>query len=266
MTRIINVVSNKSQETRRVKKNLAEKLNQRGFAISPKFEHEAELTISIGGDGAFLKTVHQNRFPKMPIVGINTGTLGFFQEINPNEIDEFLEDYERGHYKTTEIKLLKAEVVTKGRTFTLHGVNEINLKGEPSKIIQMNVYIDGNHLEKFAGDGMMVCTPTGSTAYNMSLGGAIVHQAVKAMQLTPMAPINSAAYRSLASSLVVPESIEILMRPLARYKNSSRVVVDGTERNYYNLVEVKFTVSDQIIRVLHFKKDFYWHNLKDKFL
>lgn len=266
MNRIINVVSNKNYETKKVKRKLISKLETRGYEVSPSFDTNAELTISIGGDGAFLKTVHENRFPRMPIVGINTGTLGFFQEIDPDEIDEFLDDYELGRYKTTEINLLKAEVVTKGRTFNLHGVNEISLKGQPSKIIQMNVYIDGNHLEKFAGDGMMISSPTGSTAYNMSIGGAVIHQAVKAMQMTPMAPINSKAYRSLGSPLIVPQSTQIVIRPLARYKNSSRVVVDGTEKTYYKLNEVRFTVSDLVIKTIQFKKDFYWHNLKDKFL
>ena len=262
----INVVSNRSYETRQVRRRLIDELNRRGYHVPKKFDHKAELTISIGGDGAFLKAIHNNRFPKMPIVGINTGTLGFFQEIHPQELSEFLDMYEAGIYEEEKITLLEGKVFTKGRVFTLNAVNEIILKGEPSKIIQMNVFIDNNHLQRFAGDGMMVATPIGSTAYNLSLGGSIVHTGLNSMQLTPMAPINSKAYRSLQSSLVAPPDTLISLVPTRRYKDNSTVVVDGEEKSFYNMERLELTMSDHVITKLAFKKDFYWHNIKDKFI
>ncbi len=263
---LINVVSNTNFETRRVKAELIEKLHSRGFNVSKGFDNDAELTISIGGDGAFLKAVHNNRFPKMPIVGINTGTLGFFQEIDPDKMDEYLDLYEKKEYEVEETPLLKAEVFTKNKKFILYSVNEIVLKGRNSKIIQMDVLIDGNHLQSFAGDGMMVSSPLGSTAYNFSLGGAIIYSNLSSLQLTPIAPLNSKAYRSLSSSLVVPGDIKILLKPTSRYKNHSLIVVDGTEKEYWDLLKVEITMSHKRIKRILFKKDFYWHNLKDKFL
>lgn len=262
----INVLSNRSFETRRVRRELIEKLELRGYYVSQKFEHDSELTISIGGDGAFLKAIHSNKFPKMPLVGINTGTLGFFQEVHPREIDKFLDRYEDGQYHIESLRLLEAKVFTKGRVFTLNGVNEIILKGEPSKIIQMNVFVDNNHLQRFAGDGMMVATPIGSTAYNLSVGGSIVHSELDSMQITPMAPINSKAYRSLTSSLIAPPDTVISLVPTRRYKDESVVVVDGEEYYYYNMERVELTISDHVIKKLSFNKNFYWNNLKDKFL
>lgn len=263
---LINVVSNTNFETRKVKTELIEKLQERGFKVAKGFDHEAELTISIGGDGAFLKAVHNNRFPKMPIVGVNTGTLGFFQEISPEDIDEFLDCYETGKYKTEEISMVRADIYTKGKKFTVHAINEIILKGRNSKVIQMDVLIDNNHLQSFAGDGVMVSSPVGSTAYNFSLGGAIVYTSLHSLQLTPIAPLNSRAYRSLKSSLVVPGDIKILLKPTSRYKNHSLLVIDGQEKEYWDLIKVELTISNKWIKRLLFKKDFYWHNLKDKFL
>ena len=263
---LINVVSNTNFETRKVKSELIEKLNERGYKVAKGFDHEAELTISIGGDGAFLKAVHNNRFPKMPIVGVNTGTLGFLQEINPDGLDEFLDLYEKGEYETEDTCMVRADIFTKNKKFTLHAVNEIVLKGRNSKIIQMDVLIDNNHLQSFAGDGMMVSTPLGSTAYNFSLGGAIIYSNLHSLQLTPIAPLNSKAYRSLYSSLVVPGNIKIVLKPTQRYKNHSLIVVDGQEKEYWDLVKVELTMSNRWIKRILFKKDFYWHNLKDKFL
>lgn len=263
---LINVVYNTNYETRKVKNELIKKLNQRGYKVSKRFDHDAELTISIGGDGAFLKAIHNNRFPKMPLVGINTGHLGFFQEISPDEMDEFLDRYEAGDYKIEEISMVRADIYTKNRKFTLHAVNEIIIKGKHSKIIQMDVYIDDNHLQKFAGDGVMVSSPVGSTAYNFSLGGSIVHTSLHSLQLTPIAPLNSRAYRSLKSSLIVSGDTKIKLDPQSRYKNSTIIVVDGDEKEYWDLMKVEITMSNKWIKRILFKKDFYWHNLKDKFL
>lgn len=264
--RLINVVSNSNYETRKVKSDLINKLYAKGFTVSKGFDHEAELTISIGGDGAFLKAVHNNKFPKMPIIGINTGTLGFFQEIKPEEIDEFIDRYIEGDYREEEFAMVKGEIYTRKRKFILHAVNEIMLKGRHSKVVQMEVFIDGNHLQSFAGDGIMVSSPVGSTAYNFSLGGAIVHTSLHSLQLTPIAPLNSTAYRSLKSSLIVPGSTKITLNLPSRYKNSSLLVVDGDEFEYWDLEKVELTMSNKWIKRLLFKKDFYWHNLKDKFL
>lgn len=264
--KLINVVSNKNNKTRRVKKDLFEKLESRGYKISQEFDHDAELTISLGGDGSFIKTVQLNHFPKTPIVGINTGTLGFFQEIDPNKIDDFLDLYEQGKYHTEEDKLIRVKIFTKNKLFTEHVINEVVLKGKNSKIVQMQVYINEHHLQIFAGDGMMVSSPIGSTAYNMSVGGSIVYTTLESMQITPIAPIHSSAYRSLLSSLVVDGNTKITLKPTSRYTNGCIVLIDGYEKEYWNLQKVEITLSDKYVKRLVFKEDFYWQNLKDKFI
>ena len=264
--KIINVVSNSNFESRKVRADLMENLKKRGYEVAKQFNQMASLTISIGGDGAFLKAIHKNNMPTMPLVGINTGHLGFFQEINPKEIKEFLDSYEAGNYEVEEMPLVYAEVITKNRKFILYALNEIVLKGKASKIIQMDVFIERNHLQKFVGDGIIISTPVGSTAYNYSLGGAIVYPTLESLQIMPIAAINSSAYRSLGSSVLVPGDTIITLKPEARYKNHSIIVVDGEEHEYNDLYKVEFKIAPKKITRLVFKKDFYWNNLKDKFL
>ena len=121
---------------------LTEKLRQRGFIVSEKYDDDAELNICVGGDGAFLRAVHRNKFPTIPFIGINTGHLGFFQEILPENIDKFVNSYINEDYTIEEIFLVDAEVHTKKKVFYLTGVNEIVIKGIKSKVVHLDLSID----------------------------------------------------------------------------------------------------------------------------
>lgn len=262
----INVVTNLNFESKRVKKELIQKLNDAGYEVPEYFDDDAILTFSVGGDGSFLKAIQKNHFPSMPFVGINTGHLGFFNEILPSRIDEYLEKLKNKEYIIEETPLVYGSVTTANRKFHINALNEIILKGKNSKIIQMDVFIDKIHLQKFVGDGIIISTPIGSTAYNYSLGGSVVYPELKSLQILPIAPINSKAYRSLDSSIIVPGDMIVTLKPQPRYKNSSIAVIDGDEKFFKELYKIDFKISNKTIKRLVFKKDFYWNNLKDKFL
>ncbi|MDY0257021.1 MULTISPECIES: NAD(+)/NADH kinase [Gudongella] len=264
--RIINIISNKNYESRKTARLLTGKLADKGLIPSESYNKDAELNICIGGDGAFLRAIHRNAFPQIPFVGINTGHLGFFQEISPKEIDLFIERYLKGDYKTENIFLVDAKVCTKSKCFYLTGVNEIVIKGVKSKIVHLEVFIDNNHLERFSGDGLIVSTPAGSTGYNFSAGGSIVYPSLSSLQITPLAPISSSAYRSLPNSAIVPGGSIIMIKPEYRYENSILVVNDGMEFRYEGIVSIDLTLSPNSIYKLNFSKDMYWNNLKSKFL
>lgn len=264
--RIINVISNYNPASKKTFNLLMEKLNKEGFIVPEKYSNKAELNICIGGDGAFLRTVHKYQFPHIPFVGINTGHLGFFQEILPEHIDEFIEKYLNKDYVIEEIYLVKANICTQTSCFELYGVNEIVIKGIQSKVVHLEIFIDGNHLEKFCGDGIIVSTPVGSTAYNFSTGGSIIYPSLKTLQITPLSPISSRAYRSLPNSAIVPGDIPITIKPEYRYENSILIVVDGFEIRYDNITKIDFTIPKKTISKLNFDKNMYWNNLKSKFL
>lgn len=264
--KIINIISNKNYESRKTKKNLIYKLQEKGFLTPEKYDKNAILNICIGGDGAFLRAVHRNAFPEIPFVGINTGHLGFFQELQPNEVDRFISMYLAKAYSIEKVCMVDAKVCTKSKCYYLTGVNEIVIKGVKSKVIHIEMFIDDNHLQRFSGDGLIVSTPSGSTAYNFSAGGSIVYPSISSLQITPLAPINSSAYRSLPNSVIVAGESTIRIKPELRYENSILVVNDGMEFKYDNIEEVQLTMSDKHVNKLTFSKDTYWNNLKTKFL
>lgn len=264
--KIINIISNKNFESKITSKKLTEKLIENNYLVTEKYNTDAELNICVGGDGAFLRAVHRNKFPSIPFIGINTGHLGFFQEILPENIDEFVDNYISANYFVEEMSLVDAEIQCKNKTYNLTGLNEIVIKGVKSKVIHLDINIDGNHLEKFCGDGIIVSTPSGSTAYNFSSGGCIIYPTLNTLQITPLSPINSKAYRSLPNSAVIPGDLIISIKPEFRYTNSTLLVNDGMEFKYDNITSINLRISDKKIYKLNFNKDMYWSNLRSKFL
>lgn len=264
--RIINIISNYNRPSKETSELLKKSLEKEGFIVPDKYDINAELNICVGGDGAFLRTVHKHKFPRIPFVGINTGHLGFFQEILPDKIDEFIDSYINRKYSVEEISLVRARIKSNKKTFTLHGVNEIAIKGIRSKVVHLKVFIQDNHLENFSGDGLIISTPVGSTAYNFSSGGSVVYPSLRTLQLTPMAAINSKAYRSLSNSAIIPGDTNITIKPEYRYENSILLIVDGIEYKYNNISSIDFLMPTRTISRLVFNDDMYWSNLKSKFL
>ncbi len=264
--KIINLISNKNFESKITSEKLTQHLTEEGYMVSEKYSLDAELNICVGGDGSFLRAVHRNKFPPIPFIGINTGHLGFFQEILPENIEEFVINYINGKYFIEEMSLVDAEIYTKNKTYSLTGVNEIVIKATKSKVIHLEVNIDGNHLERFSGDGIIVSTPAGSTAYNFSSGGSIIYPSLNTLQITPLSPISSKAYRSLPNSAIIPGDLVISIIPEYRYTNSTLLVNDGMEFKYDNISKIDLRISDKKIYKLNFNKDMYWNNLRSKFL
>ncbi|WIV10451.1 NAD(+)/NADH kinase [Proteiniborus sp. MB09-C3] len=264
--KIINIIHNDNIRSKETSELLENKLKQYGYIISSEFDYNAELSICIGGDGAFLRAVHKYNFPYMPFVGVNTGHLGFFHEITPENINKFVENYSKGKYNIEDIYLVEAIVCTRTSCIELIGVNEIVIKGIESKVIHLNVSIDDDHLECFSGDGLIISTPSGSTAYNLSAGGSIVYPTLKTLQLTPLCPINSKAYRSLQNSAIIPDGMAIKINPEYRDENTVLIVVDGNQLKYDNVVEIIIKLSDMTLRKLTFHSQNFWSKVRDRFI
>lgn len=263
---LINIISNNDYDSKLTCQLLTQELKKKGFAVSKKYNDKAKLNICVGGDGAFLRSIHNHNFSQIPYVGINTGHLGFFQEILPENISDFIDDYINARYFVEEIFLVEAKICTKTDCINLLGINEIVIKGVESKVVHLEVYIEDNHLEKFSGDGIIISTPAGSTAYNYSSGGCIVYPTLKTLQLTPLSPISSKAYRSLFNSAIIPGDMIIKIKPEYLYENSILIINDGVQNKYDDINEVCFNMSKTTISRLVFDKDMYWNNLKSKFL
>ncbi len=264
--RVINIISNRNYESRNTKIKLIDILEEKGFITTEDYNPDAELNICIGGDGAFLRSIHKHKFPTTPFVGINTGHLGFFQEVSPSNMKEFVDKYTNKEYTVEELHLVEAHVCTKNKCFILTGINEIVIKGIKSKVVHLSMFIDGNLLQKFSGDGVIISTPAGSTAYNFSSGGSIIYPSLQSLQITPLSPINSKAYRSLPTSIVIPGDLPIHIKPEFRYENSILIVNDGMEFRYDDIVDIKLKISEKKVYKINLSKNIYWDNLKSKFL
>lgn len=262
----ITVFSNSSELSVRTKIQLDSILEKKGFSVSPDFSDDTDLIICIGGDGAFLEAIRKYGFPECPAVGINTGHLGFFQEIRPSQISDFLEDYEKGNYSIQTLNTVKCSVTTEDDITKYHyGLNEIVIKGRQSYAIHLNISIGNTMIEKFSGDGILVSTSAGSTAYNYSLGGSIVDPRLNLLQVTPIAPMNTTAFRSFTSSILLPSDLSIGITPV-NPDEPIFIANDGIETCYSKVSSLDITVSDKIIQLIRFKDYSFWNKVKDKFL
>lgn len=262
----INIIHNNNSPSIFTSNRLKEMLEEKGYIIPDTYDNNAELNICVGGDGAFLRTVHDYNFPSIPFVGINTGHLGFFQQVDRDNLDKFVSNYSENNYEIESAYLVEAMVCTRTSCIELIGVNEIVVKGIDSKVIHLDISIDDNYLERFSGDGVLISTPMGSTAYNFSCGGSLVYPTLGVLQLTPLAPINSKVYRSLTSSVIVPHNMKIHLRPEYRDENSILIVLDGEQHKYDNITEISFQISKMKINMLNICNNNFWTTIKDKFL
>ncbi len=246
---------------------LKEKLAQFGFTAIDTLEKDTELAVCIGGDGTFLEFLHKFDMPNLPVVGINTGHLGFFQEIMPQQLTNFLDKYTRGKYSVQVLNTVKARIITKSGEHVQYGLNEIAVKTGSNYPIHLDLSIGGSDIERFSGDGLLVSTPAGSTAYNYSLGGSIVDPRLKLLQVTPMAPMNTNAYRSFMSSILLPYDLNLGIKPDFR-KGHTQVEIqyDGFSNMYEDIEEIVITFSDKNVHLIRLDNYDFWSKVKSKFL
>ena len=265
-TRTISVFQNGNELSEQTYRILKDSLTRRGYAVIDDYSDSTELIVCIGGDGALLKAIHACDFPSCLIAGINTGHLGFFQDVLPENIEDFLDQYESGEYDIQKLNTVRGIVTDeKGVEHTLVGLNEITIMGSRSSSIHLDISIGDCPIERFSGDGLIVASSAGSTAYNYSMGGAIADPRLKLLQVTPVAPMNTTAYRSFTSSILLPSELSLGVLP-EKDENLIYVINDGIENEYRNFRSIEVSVSDTSVRLLRLKGYDFWSKVKDKFL
>jgi len=196
------------------------------IAKSDDFIKKTDLVIVIGGDGTFLRTARIFAESGKPIFGINRGTLGFLTEFGPDEYMEFLSEILKGDFKTAERSGFEAVLLRDDEELNhLDFFNDAVLsKGAFSRAIRLELEIDGQYLNSYSGDGLIVATPTGSTAYSLSAGGPIVIPSTsRVFLLSPVCP-HSLSMRPM----VVPDASVVKARIVSDFKNLL-LTIDGQE-------------------------------------
>jgi NAD+ kinase len=226
------------------------------------FINAPDLVIVIGGDGTFLRTARLFCNSDKPIFGINRGRLGFLTEFNPDECVHFLKQLIHGRINCTERLVLEAVVFRDGKQImSICFLNDAVIhKGSLSRPIQIELEIDGNFLSSYSGDGLIISTPTGSTAYSLSAGGPIITpNEVKIFLLTPICPHSLALRPMIISSSsdfrarIDTESANLLLtidgqeaieidgkdEILIRQSNKNIMLVAHPEKNFFAILREK---------------------------
>ncbi|WP_240986852.1 NAD(+)/NADH kinase [Acididesulfobacillus acetoxydans] len=189
-------------------------------------EEKVEFVISLGGDGTLLEAARAMAAPGIPVLGVNLGRLGFLCEIEKEEIFPALTKVLAGEYKLQRRFMLNAAAQTAGRTAQFTVLNDVVfVRDQSCGLVTLQANLSGEPSVSYPADGMIIATPTGSTAYSLSAGGPIVSPEVEAILLTPLAAHSLSARPMILRS---DEEIEILM---ARGEKC-RVTFDGQEELY----------------------------------
>lgn len=231
-------------------------------------EQAPDIVVSIGGDGTLLQAFQEYReqLEHVAFVGIHTGRLGFYADWKPEEIEQLVTsmshvaniDHCIAYYPTVEL-----HVVAEDGDYRYIALNEFTIKGLTRTLVA-HVYINETHFETFRGDGILISTPSGSTAYNKSLGGALIHPSLEAMQLTEMASINNRVFRTLGSSIILPRHHYCEIIPKERQQ--ILLSIDHLHVEHEGITSIKCQVSDQKVRFARFRPFPFWNRVRGAFI
>jgi NAD+ kinase len=199
---------------------------------------QVEMMIVLGGDGTLLSVARLVRDRKVPILGVNLGGLGFLTEITLEELYRVLEKVVQGDFFTNERVVLSASVIRRGERLTEFTVlnDAVINKGALARIIDLETTINGEYLTTFKSDGLIISTPTGSTAYNLSAGGPIVYPSLHCTIITPICP-----HTLTNRPIVIPDDVEI-QATLKTKQQEVILTLDGQQGftlEFEDVVEVK---------------------------
>lgn len=181
-----------------------------------------DMIVSLGGDGTILDIADEAAKNDTPILGINIGNLGFLSQAECVSADIF-EDIFCGKYTVTESMMLHASLMEGGRLLKeFTALNDAVIKGEAARMLNIKVDIDGINTNNYPADGVIISTATGSTAYSLSAGGAIVHPELDAIMITPICP-----HTLKARCMIIPAVKKVRISLLPPYRSNGVLTVDG---------------------------------------
>lgn len=174
-------------------------------------KNDVDFVVSIGGDGTFLDTISLVRNSKIPVFGINTGKLGFLASISPEHMVDAIDSIYHGKYSIEKRTLLELQTSIDVFGEFNYALNDVTIQKKGSEMITIHVYIDGRYLNTYWSDGLIIATPTGSTAYSLSVGGPVVLPNASDFIISPISPHNLTM-----RPLVVPDNAQLVLKPEGR--------------------------------------------------
>ena len=196
------IFSKNDKDVNYVEKLILESAYKNGFSLD---EQNPDFVFVLGGDGTFLRAVHQymDVIDNVKLVGIRCGTLGFFYEFEVGDIKHVFDLIISGKYFEREHRLIECKLNSK----TIYAINEIRFEN-PFHTLVCDVKLNGEELETFHGNGLLVCNELGSSAYNKSIGGSVIAHDLDLIQLTEISTIQNNSFRSLGSPIILkPDTV-----------------------------------------------------------
>jgi NAD+ kinase len=213
----------------------------------------SDFLVSLGGDGTLISLVRRSYRYHKQVLGVNAGNLGFLTDVRLDGLEEFLDDYFKGIYRVDERMMLRVKYNEK-KYYAFNDV--VATKDALSSMVKIKVKANDEFLNTYSGDGLIISTPTGSTAYNLSSGGPLVYPMSKNFILTPICP-HSLTQRPL----VMPGEFEICIST----DSNTSIILDGQEMIHIQANDIiKITMAKEFGRLIHREDRNYFDVLRDK--
>ncbi|MCA1056900.1 NAD kinase [Rossellomorea aquimaris] len=229
---------------------------------SPK---DANIIVSVGGDGTFLQAVRKTGFRQDCLyAGISTGgTLSMYCDFHIDDTSKMIDAMTKEQIEVRKYPTI--EVTVDGQT-SFHCLNEFSIRSGIIKTFVMDVFIDDIHFETFRGDGMIIATPTGSTAYNKSVSGAVVDPMIPCLQVSEMASLNNNRYRTLGSSFILSDKRRLELRIVQDGNDYPAMGMDNEALSIQHVEKVEARLSEKVIKTVKLKDNSFWEKVKRSFL
>lgn len=219
--------------------------------------NRTDIVIAIGGDGTILHTAHLIKQADKPVLGINTGKLGFMANIQPNDIESAMNSVSKNNYRVDKRSMLQAD--QNGKIY--YALNEfLFTKKETSSMITLRAEYDGEFINNYWADGLIISSPTGSTAYNLSAGGPIVMPQTPVMVLTPINP-----HTLTTRPLVLPAGKTLTIKTVNQ-KDNILFSYDGLILPGSNGLDINIKQSEYSIKIIQLPHQNYFETLRNKLM
>ncbi len=235
----------------------ASMINEKGIEFSQLCKTNDAL-VTVGGDGTLISAVRRSFDYDIPVLGVYAGNLGFLADVNLQELDEFVANMIQGKCRMDERAILKAVIKKDKEELSMYAFNDVVLtRSSVSTMIHIETLVDSKAFNTYHGDGVIISTPTGSTAYNLAAGGPVLFPLTNVFALTPICP-HSLTQRPV----VLPGEYAIEMRTS---DEKALIIVDGQDKHELRLGEsLHVRLSAKRVRLIHREEFNYFEVLKEK--
>lgn len=229
--------------------------------VEPVDFNNADYVISMGGDGTFLRAASKVGNREIPIVGVNMGRLGFLADILPSEIEETLDNIFNGNYSIEQHTVIEVEADGAKIEGSPYALNDVAiLKRDSASMISVRTYINDEFLVNYQADGLVISTPTGSTAYNLSNGGPIIVPRSSSLCLTPVAP------HSLNIRPIVINDTSVITMDVESRSHSFLVAIDGRSEKMLEGTKITIRKAPFVIKIVKQNNRRYFSSLREKLM